>query len=229
MKGKKKRSAHVSRNQLDEAIAALIASTRRVRRQLSLVEIADRLETAREGLGNIRAVAKRLGLSEEMVRQFESVSRLSPQVRELIADRKIESVDVAHRLTKLRPRDQIAVARAFVRGEITSNDVRAIVSLRRAAPDVPIKEAMDRVKASRNIKEYLAMFVVPPPGPNFAELRRRFAKVVGKNNIRSLKLRGKVGTLAVNSEGRKRLQQAAKREGLTKRLLIDRIVSGEAT
>lgn len=222
-----KKSRGRKRRSVDEALAALIASTRRVRRRLSLLEVADWLEVARQGLGSLRAVAERIGLSEEMVRQFATVQDLSPRVKKLVAERKIDSVDIAHRLSKLARSEQHVVARARVAGELNSDDVRAVVALRRSAPRLDIQRVIQRVKKSRNIREYLAYFPVPGGARNVRSLRARFGRVVGSENIRSLSIEGALGTLAVNSQGKRRLAEAAKREGLTKRKLIHQIVSAE--
>ena len=81
--------------------------------------------------------------------------------------------------------------------------------------------------SSRNIKEYIAYFPVPTAPCNLKSLRPRLADLVGEANIRSLTLQGALGTLVLNAEGRKRLAEAAKAAGLTKRKLIDRIVQGD--
>lgn len=205
----------------------MIANTRRVRRKLSLVEVSEWLDTARRGLGSLRAVGERIGLSDEMLRQFATVNDLAPRVKKLVAERKIDRVDVAHRLSKLSPSEQYQVATLVVGGELDSDDVRAVVSLRRSAPDLDIREVVERVRSSRNIKEHVAYFPVPPGACNIKMLRSRLAAVVGKANIRSLTIQGALGTFVVNSEGRKRLAQAARDAGLTKRKLIDRIVQRE--
>jgi len=208
---------------LDEALAVLIASTRRVRRKLSLLQIAEWLEVARRELGGLQAVAERIGLSEEMLRQFGSVRNLSPGVKKLVAQRRIDSVDVAHRLTKLAVGEQLPVARALVRGQLNSDDVRAIVSLRRSAPTLSLQRIIQRVKDSENIREYLAYFAVPPDARDKGLLRARLGAVVGDRNIRSLTIRGALGTVALSAEGRGRLAQAAKDSGLTKRALVNQI------
>ena len=231
MKKPRGNAGSVSEEELHEAIAVLIASTKRVKRKLNLVEIAEWLVTAQRGLGSLRAVAETVSLSEEMLRQFATVRRLSPAVQRLVVNRQIDSVDIAHRLSKLRPVDQIVVARRVAKGELDSDHLRAIISLRKSLPKTPISDIIERATNSRNIKEYVAQFAVASRKITASELRSRFARVVGQPNIRSLTVESRVGMLAVNSEGKKRLQAAAKRKGLTKRSLIDQIVSegGEVT
>ena len=221
-----------SQRELDEAIGALIANTgdrdrRRVRRKLSLLEVAEWLETARRGLGSLRAVGERIDLSEEMLRQFATVNNLSPRVKRLVAERKIDGVDVAHRLSKLPASEQYHVATLAGSGELDSDDVRAVLTLRRSSPDLDIREVVNRVRSSRNIKEHVAYFPVPAGARNLKVLRSRLADVVGDGNIRSFTVQGALGTLVVNSEGKERLAEAARDAGLSKRKAIDRIVQGE--
>ncbi len=172
-------------------------------------------------------MAERIRLSEEMLRQFATVNDLSPKVKKLVAQRKIDRVDVAHRLSKLPPSEQYLVATLVAAGELDSDDVRAVVALRRSARILDIREVVERVKSSRNIKEYIAYFPVPTAPRNLKALRPRLADLVGEANIRSLTFQGALGTLVLNAEGRKRLAEAAKAAGLTKRKLIDRIVQGD--
>jgi hypothetical protein len=212
---------------VDEALGALIANTRCVRRKLSLLEVAKWIDTARRGLGSLDALARRVGLSQEMLREFATVNTLSPKVRKLVAERKIDTVDVAHRLSKLPPSEQYQVARLVVAGDLDSSDVRAVVSFRRSAPDLKMHEVIDRVRSSRNIKEYVAYFPVPADVREVRVLRPRFSALVGEANIRRLAVQGALGTLALNFEGSRRLADAARKHGVTKRGLLGKVVSGE--
>jgi len=208
----------------DRMVAALIASTLRVRRKLDLLEVANWVEKGSAVFGSLQALSEKVGISAEMLREFVSVNKLSLKVKKLIAQRKIESVDIAYRLSKLCAREQLAVAREVAAGNIDSNDVRGIVSLRRSAPALGIGEIIRRVKTSRNIKEYVAQFLLPPGGGQIENVRRAFAQIVGNENICSLDLKGPLGTVRINKEGKTRLQEAARRRGLTKRQLIGGIL-----
>jgi len=216
----------VSHGELDDALAALIANTRRVKRKLSLVEIADKLAIAVRGLGSLEAVAESIGLHTETLRLFESVARLCSDVKILIASRKLDSVDIAHRLTKLRASDQRVVARAMGAGDLTSKDVRGIVSLRKSLPGVPMKDVVERFKSTLNIKHYVVQFAVPP-GVTSRKLRAMFERAVGKERILSLSREGQIGEVVLDAKGRRRLQALARSRRLTKRELVDTIVNAE--
>lgn len=210
---------------VQEALAALIANTRRVRRKLDLLEIASRLEIACQGLGSLRSVGDAIGLSEEMLRQFQTVSKLSPRLRILVKKRVIDSVDIAHRLSKLSVSDQETVAGFVQRGELDSEDVRALITLRKAMPDADMTVVVERLRETRNIREYIVEFPIAPGVSNLGGIRRRFVDLVGARNIRFMKKQGGKGVLALNRQGRDLLEETAKKRRITKRALVEEIIS----
>jgi hypothetical protein len=217
-----------TQNQVEEALAGLIASTRRVRRKLNLLEVARKLRIARGAIGSLKKLSDAIGLSEEMLRQFSRVEKLSRDVKDLLAKGDIQSVDIADRLSRLPMQDQSTVAQEVAKGCLNSADIRAIVSLRKALPLLRIKSVIDRVKASRNIKEYVVQFLVPPErGKPNKYIELQFIRLLGRENLRSFSIKNGVGTLVLNTTGENRLQEIAKQEGLTKRKLVDQIVSGK--
>jgi len=178
-------------------------------------------------MGSLKKLSDAVGLSEEMLRQFSRVEKLSQDVKDLLAKGNIQSVDIADRLSRLPGQDQFPVAQEVARGDLNSVDVRAIVSLRKALPQLRIENVIDRVRASRNIKEYVVQFLVPPERGKPKDIESRFVRLLGKESLRSFTLRNGVGALVLSAAGGNRLQEIAKRKGLTKRILVDRVVSGE--
>ena len=214
---------------VEDALAALLANTRRIRRKLTLLQLADSIEVAAAGLGSVEAVSDRVGLSYEMLRQFLTVKKLSPKVKALITHRRIESVDMAHRLTKLPRTDQELVADAIANRGLDSDDARAIVALRKCAPNLPIREIIGRIQQTKSVKHFLILFMWPRPSVTEAALAERFATVLGKDSVIGIhNVRG-VGVLTISEPGKAQLQDIAKRSGLTRKALIDRIIAGELT
>ena len=150
-----------SQDEVENAVARLIASTRRKRRQLKLLEIANDLGIALSAYKSLSNVADVIDISPEMLRQFSRVNKLCNPVKKLIADGTIQSVDIADRLSRLQVVDQMPVALAVAQRNLTSDDVRAIVSLRKALPKEEIGKVIDRVKRSRSIKQYVVEFLIP--------------------------------------------------------------------
>lgn len=212
---------------MQRAIAALIMSTERKSRKLNLLEVADQIDIARKELGSLEAVSDKIGISTEMLRQFLAAKKLSFPVKKLVTNRKIDEVDIAYRLSQINLSDQIVVARRVVEGQLTSKDVRDIVTFRKTLIKVPIDKIIRTVLTSKNIKEYIAQFIIPSTDVTQKELMKRFAKIIGKDNIRSLKIRGFLGFLAVTPEGRQRFQKMATDLGITKSNLIEEIIGKE--
>jgi len=216
-----------SKKELDDALVAIIASTKRKKRKLNPLEVAEKIETAWDSLESLSKVADRTKISTEMLRQIHSVRKCSEQVKELVRERKLESYDVLHRISKIPFSFQINVAESFIAGELTSEDVRAIVTFHRDFPSIGIRKIIERIKNSRNIKQYVAYFPVNLEGVEIRKLKARFERILGKKNIISFKVDENVGDLVMTKEGRQRLQNAAKRKRVTKRRYIQQIIVRE--
>src|SRR5437867_2915361 len=120
------------KDEMEEALAVLISSTRSRSRPLPLTEVARWLEIALRKLGGYSAVADRIGLSPKMLRQFSYVGRLSKRVQRLFRKRRLDSVDAAAHLAMLPPKEQEIAAEALASREIDTIDLRAAIRLRRA-------------------------------------------------------------------------------------------------
>jgi len=217
-----------SEKQIEDALAAVIASTKRKKRKLNSLEVVDKILLLAQGLGSLNEVSRRVGLSREMLRQILSVRDCSNEVKTFVKKGKLTGFDILHRLSKLSDSDQHVVAKAVLKGELSSDDVRAIVTLRRDLPHVEIGEIVDRIKASRNIKQYVVYFVVPSLGKrDRAIIRARFEQAIGARTIVSLKSEDDVGELIITGEGKKRLEEAARSKGNTKRAYVQSLIMRE--
>ena len=211
--------------ELDDALAALIASTRRVARKLNLLEISEKLAIARKHLGSIGAVALAVDLSSEMLRQFARVETLSPAVKDLIRKGRLSSVDIADRISRLPLKDQGFVAESVAAGKLDSGDVRSILAHRRVICSGPIREVVRTLLRSKNVREYVIEFVLPEHVSRRAA-NRQLVSFFGKHEIRSIEIGDSTGQVCVSDEGRTSLVETARAEGLTKRRLIEVILSG---
>lgn len=214
-----------SQRKVDEALAAIMANTWHRARRLNALEVAEKIEFARQALGNLQNVAERTVLSYEMIRQIHSALKCTAWVKNLAKSGRLSSFDILHRLSKLSPEDQNAIATAVVNEEVDSDDVRGLVALRRELPSVSMVPLINRIKASRNIKHHIAYFSIPPSGPDARSLHRRFGKALGQNGIVSVTVKGCLGKLTMTPEARRRLQERAREMATTKRLFIDQIVT----
>ena len=88
---KHKAKQKLSRSELNDAIVAIIASTKRKKRKLNPLEVAEKIQIAWDSLETLSQVAERTDISPEMLRQIHSVQSCSEPVKQLVRERKIES------------------------------------------------------------------------------------------------------------------------------------------
>jgi len=115
---------------LDEetALAIVFANTKRKKRKESLLTIAKAFAYLVKLYGSQDAVANRVGLSTEMIREFLTVLKLPQEVQSLFSNRQIDSVDTAKELFALKdPTKQVIAAKELV--DSLSKDVRDIKRL----------------------------------------------------------------------------------------------------
>lgn len=118
-------------NELDEetALSTVFANTKRKKRTADLLTVARSFEYLVGLYGSQKAVAERVGLHPEMIRQFRSLLRLQSEVQDLIAGRRIDKLDVAYRIAMIGdPLQQIAVAQSIA-DLSQSKDVRDVIRL----------------------------------------------------------------------------------------------------
>jgi len=206
----------------EKAIAALIACTRRKRRPKSITDIADIIEFLWKELGSYKKVGETVGLSTEMLREFRSVKFLDPTVRTLVDKRVIDSVDLVYRISKLNAKAQKAVIEKFLKDDLTGNDARVVKSFQRRSGQ-SIRNTISKIMKSRNIKTYIVEFEIPR-GKNMSQIRKRFEKIVGKTDIVSFVVNGKVAALELSYQGQKKLRERAKEKKITLRKFIIRLL-----
>jgi hypothetical protein len=146
-------------NESDEntALGIVLSNTNRKNRTLDLITIAKSFKKLEEGYGSRKAVAEKVGLSNEMIRQFISALTLEKDVQNMISERKIDSVDVISELSKIKkPEDQIATAIEIQ--NMNSKDARDILRFMRGYK-VSIKNAKNEIMKSKNSKKFDDMHV----------------------------------------------------------------------
>ncbi|MBM3241381.1 hypothetical protein FJZ31_34300 [Candidatus Poribacteria bacterium] len=206
-------------------IARLIANTCRKKRPNSLIEIARDIRWLENDLGSLKAVSETIGISTDMLGQFLSVERLSPEVQNLVAERKIDLVNIVHYMRNFDSEAQQVIAREVIEGRLSGEDIRALAPLQKSLPHLTIEQLISRIQKSRDVKVYVAYFRVPPEFKNSNELKGKFEKIVGETEIVSFTVKDYVGTLELTSAGLKKLREAAKKRNLSLRKFVDMIVS----
>ncbi len=215
--------------QLTEALAILISCTHSKNRSKSLTEIAKWVKIASAMLGSTRKVAERIGLSPQMLRQFESVEGLTPSVQEMFAARKLDSVDAAAHLAMLAGKDQFYVAKLLASGEIDTSDVRVVHQLRKEGSRQEISSIVKRVIESKTKQEYIAEFVIRG-SRTVSDIRKAFSAFIALDQIVRIEVEGVLGRLVLTKKGRKALSAAARRLRVPLSQVIPAILrNGQAT
>ena len=128
-------------NRLDEetALSIIFANTKRKKRSVDILTIAKSFEYLVRLYGSQEAVAKKVGLSTEMVREFLLALKLPKEVQRLISTRKIDSIDTVREISIIKdPAKQVEAAKALANSP--SKDVRDIKRLVKAA-NVSVEDA----------------------------------------------------------------------------------------
>lgn len=196
-----------------EALAVLIANTRRTQRALPLTDLAKWLSLAVRKLGSYPAVADRIGLSPHMLRQFSAIRRLNPKAQALFSSRKLDSVDAVVHLAMLPAKEQVTMAEALAVQDIDTKDLRAAIRLRRVGAPGSISSLLGRVKRSKTKREFVAEFVVRG-NHNRESILAALRPYVPAASFVRLEIKGRLGRLVLNAKGRPALAKAAKRLGV---------------
>lgn len=133
-------------NELDEetALSIVFANTKRKKRNVDLITVAKSFEYLVRLYGSQNAVAKRVGLHSEMVRQFRSLLKLPEEVQEIIADRRIDKLDVAYRISMIKdPSEQFEAAKGIADLR-ESKDIRDVIRMIEKA-GYSTKESIERI------------------------------------------------------------------------------------
>jgi hypothetical protein len=210
---------------LEKSLSLIITCTRRVKRPKDLVTLAKNISFAAKKSGGIEELAKAVNLSVQQLEDFLSVEDLCTEVKGLVGERTIDSVDVVKTISKLPPKKQKILAEYLVRGKFASKDVRIITTFAKRFADRPIEKVIRDYEKSKDVKLYVAQFRVPAHFNNQVGLHKRFEDIVGKNEMRKLQFQGRVVVLEVTSLGYKKLREAVRKEQTTLRRFIESTVS----
>lgn len=141
----------------DTALSIVFSNTKRKKRAVDLITVAESCDYLAQLYGSQKAVAEKVGLSSEMIREFRKLLTLPAEVRDLISSRQIDRLDVAYRISMLEePTKQIDAARAIA-DLPSSKDVRDILRLAESG-HLPLEESKRIILESK--PKGLHIFVV---------------------------------------------------------------------
>lgn len=125
------------------ALSIILSNTKRKNRTFDILTIARALKKLEDCYGSRQAVAEKVELSIEMIRQFTSSLTLEDEVQKMILNRQIDSVDIVSELSKIKnSKEQISAAKGIQ--NFNTKDARNILRLMRQSK-VSFDEARDNV------------------------------------------------------------------------------------
>jgi len=93
--------------------------------------------------GSYKAVAEKLVISSEMIRQFAKIASLPNDVRQLLNDK---GIDILYRISLLKSdEEKVLLAKNVIDKKLTSKDVRDVIYLRKKRPELTIEECIEQV------------------------------------------------------------------------------------
>jgi|GEM_PF-2509853 len=212
-------------NKVNEATARILLSTKRKSRQYSLYEIASDILFLKNELDGINNVSNLIGITTGMLNQFLSVLKLPTKILELIKQRKIESVSIAHTLSKFNDKDAIQLAHLVLKEGLTSQELRIILPFRRKNLNEPINNIVKRVLDSKNIKVSVIRISESNLKCKSSELEERVIKLIGKENLLAIVSSNSNIDLKITAGGEKIIREAAKGQQLSFQDFINKIIN----
>lgn len=151
----------------ETALATVFANTKRHKRVVDLLTIAECFQFLTKIYGNQEEVARKTDLSREMVREFLQILNLPSDVKELIKSRKIDGIDTAYRLSKIK--DETAL-RAIINklSILQALDVRDVVRTTMENSETSIDSAAEVVLKSK--PKNVHVFIIDFSEQNYRKL-----------------------------------------------------------
>ncbi len=177
-------------------------------------------------MGGIKSVADTVGVSPGMLSKFLSVKELSPNVKELIKKRDINSVEFVNALRRFNEEEQKIIITEYLEGEINTPDVRTIPVLRYKNPEKDIIELINQVKSTKPIKTYLVYIDKVKIKVPMEKILNRIKDVVGEKGVVSVNIEGNVVIVKMSSEAKGLLGITAKKRRGSIRELLEEIIYG---
>jgi len=226
----------VENNVALETLAKIGKGTKRKKREINDLEVAEEINALYQKYKSLTRVAELIRLSSEMVRQIKSLTTLDSEVKKLFLTGALKGYDIGYRISKLQREEQILLARHIISKHLTSDDVRVIVKYKIDNPHIFIGKVINRVLQSKDKKIYVAYLGIEKN--TFEKLleknkkkdkerivRSIFNSIIPNEFITSFELNGRVVILKVLSDGLKKMRNKAKELGVPLAKLAEVLVN----
>lgn len=205
-------------------VGRIIASTKRQKRTLSIVDIAKNINELKEEVGGIKKVSELIGISPGMLNQFLSVFSLPTAIQELVKEKKIDSVAMVFLLSKYPKEDVSHLAKMITAKLITSPELKVLLPYRNANKGLNISDVIDKLRSTKDIP----VSVIRLPG-NIINNPERIEKAIkfkiGDENLMAFEKGNEYLDIKITKHGEKILRHAAKEKGVTLQQFILRLLN----
>ena len=168
---------------LEEIEARVILSTKRKKRNYSLVTIADDIIKLKNKYGSIAEVAKTIGISSGMLNQFLKVNYLSDKIKNLVGKRKVDSVTIVSNLSKFSKEDQNILINYILDKNLNSQDLRYLSPLRKENPNRAIEDLVKQTLYSKGIRVSVIQFSQKDFARSIEDFERDIKNIIGEDNF----------------------------------------------
>ena len=166
-----------NKTELDEETAlAILLMNLKGRKKKDYIATASACRFLRKLYGSYANVAEKVGVSSEIIREFDSLQDLPDEVKEMVS-KGIIRLDTGYRIsTKLdEAKRKIDIAKAVA--SLGAFDARAIIEYAQKNPEMPTAEVKSRVLGSKTVTEKVHVFILPLPEEIFQPLKAESAKL----------------------------------------------------
>lgn len=215
----------MTEEEINKAIARVILSTKRKSRQYSLYEIALDIDNLKKAKGGMQQVSKLIGVSAAMLSQFLSVFKLPKPIFDLVRERKIDSVSMAHNLSKFNDEDALQLSTLLSNNKLTSQDLRILIPYRKQHSKETILELVEKLNSSKNIKVSVIRINQNDTSKTLPELNSFFVNQIGSENLVAIEKHNEQIDIKIRKQGEKILRDKAKQIKITFQELITKLIS----
>ncbi len=208
----------------EKIIARLIANTKRIKRQNSILEIASDIEVLKKELGSIQRVSDLIGVSAGMLNKFLAVKKLANPLQQHIKSRKIDSVEAVANLAKFNFNEQEKLANLLAEGTINSQDLRLVHPLMKAYPNLEVEELARMILESKDKKISVISFDKSNLKRPLSKVRKNFEIMVGLDGLVGIEMINGTGKIRLSKKGEKALRQIAKESRTTLGELVQNLL-----
>lgn len=209
---------------ISAVIARVIVSTKTHRRQFSLFDIAEDIKLLKIAFGSMQKVSAQIGITSGMLNKFLSIYKLPDEIIDIVKSRQIDRVSIVYHLSKFKEEDIIELAHLIVTNGLSSNDLKILAPYRKQFPKEPIKDLINKINDSKNIKVSVIRISKNDLKKNTHLIKDTIINLVGAENFLTVDSHDNYMDIKVTALGEKNLRELAKKRNQSFQELIAQLI-----